>query len=138
MQIVKIDVHERAFDSRYNRARRAWRDYNKAPRVYVSIQDENILQNLANRTVRPYIEYKKLIKKPVFAALGISAADWDLSWNQNAGCSMCPCSPGFVLKKTKGYSNALVSTHFDVWVTISGKDAAIAHDKQPRFVAELV
>jgi hypothetical protein len=142
MQISKIEVHSRTFP-RYDASRRLGRQlqkYNQAPRIYVSIEGENILQNLANRTVRPNVLYKKLIKDAVLAALGVSAATHDLVWSQKAGCSMCPCSPGFILKHKPdaSYAPTTPSRSFDVWVTVCGDDAAIADGKQPRFIAELV
>jgi hypothetical protein len=141
MQISSIEIHPRAYPE-YNSGSAALRlkRYYKAPRVYVSIADENIMQNLANRTVRPNTLYKKLIKGPVLAALGVTAATHDLIWSQKAGCTMCPCSPGFVLKhKLDAMHTATTPAgRFDVWVTVSGEDAAIAVGKQPRFIAELV
>ena len=38
-------------------------------------------------------------------------------WNQNCGCSMCPCSPGFIGNVKKQYPNTLYEIHLTVKVT---------------------
>jgi len=86
-----LDVKAAISGRRYERS---WRSRNKAPRVYVWPEGENLLENMANRTSRPTALYRK-IAKVALAELGISGT---LRWDQHAGCSMCPCSPGFVLK----------------------------------------
>lgn len=96
---------------------REWREYNEAPRLYVSVADETILENLENRRRRPYNVYKKMI-----AASGINAVLnlESLRWSQNAGCTMCPCSPGFIASKQRVAVGATEFVNFDVWVKLDG------------------
>lgn len=76
------------------------RQYNK---LYIWLSDETIIQNLVNRRSRPYTEYKKLVIPLLMDKLKtdhptiyekLKNDKW--GWNQNCGCSMCPCSPGFI------------------------------------------
>ena len=96
MQIKDIKVTEpRGYDyyqnwSRYTRAARA------ATRVYVWPEGESIMENLENRRQRPYTTYRKEVLPYVLDQLGLPR-DTKVRWSQHAGCSMCPCSPGFII-----------------------------------------
>jgi hypothetical protein len=95
-------------------------DYFKAPRMYVSVADESILDNLANRKRRPYNVYKTLIHSSgIASALNLSK----LSWSQHAGCAMCPCSPGFVLDPQTLEIEGDTVVRFDVWVRLDNAPA---------------
>lgn len=81
----------------------------------IDIDKESIMDNLVNRHDRPYKDYRKYviplvmesIKKNYPEEYGLmDGVKW--KWDQYAGCSMCPCSPGFV-----GGGNRL-----DIFVTI--------------------
>ncbi len=77
-------------------------------RVFFTPKGETIMENfLGGRHNRPYKEYRKFLPE-VFEQMGVPA-DTTASWSQKAGCSMCPCSPGFVLSH-RSYSA--------IWVTI--------------------
>jgi hypothetical protein len=110
-------------------------DYFKAPRMYVSVADETIMDNLANRKRRPYNIYKTLIhSSDIASVLDLSK----LSWSQKAGCS-CPCSPGFILnpqilKDEDG--NRVNFTYFDVWVTLENAPS-VDETKPARVLAGL-
>lgn len=96
---------------------REWREYNEGTRLYVSVADETLLENLQNRCRRPYNVYKRMI-----AASGIGAV-LDLTglrWSQNAGCTMCPCSPGFIIPRQAISIGLATFTNFDVWVKLDG------------------
>ncbi len=80
-------------------------------RLYVSIKDENMLENLLNRRNRPVAEYKKLLA-PVFKMLDTKAR-----WSQTAGCS-CGCSPGFILDRPVRVAGQGLPQTF--WITITG------------------
>lgn len=73
---------------------RSWSDKSSAPRLYVwGGEDFSVLEDLQNRTRRPYNIFKKILRaSDISKHIDISK----LSWSQYAGCS-CPCSPGFVL-----------------------------------------
>ena len=72
-------------------------------KVYIWIKNETILENLVNRRNRPYTEYKKEVLPKMLNKLKdkypefyneLKDAKW--GWRQSCGCSVCPCSPGFV------------------------------------------
>jgi hypothetical protein len=107
-------------------------DYFKAPRMYVSVADETILDNLANRKRRPYNVYKTLIhSSDLKNVLDLSK----LSWSQSAGCS-CPCSPGFVLNHQTLTIDGDTVTRFDVWVTLENAPS-VDETKPARVLAGL-
>ena len=65
-------------------------------RIYVSHADESIMEHLSNRHNRPYTLYRKEILPHIRREMDIPD-DVKIRWNRYAGCSMCPCSPGFVV-----------------------------------------
>lgn len=83
-----------------------WRDFSKKSRVFVWADDESILDNLQNRTRRPYEAWRVLAVKVLRQLVDQNGRPlWKpehdaealrLRWSQRAGCS-CPCSPGFVI-----------------------------------------
>lgn len=110
MQIKEIKIN------RY--ARRRGEKKQSCPKMYIFIESESIMENLQNRRTRPYNEYKKTIIPKVLES--ISKTDPDLfgrikdlkwGWDRYCGCSMCPCSPGFI-----GEGGYYEST--DIYVTI--------------------
>jgi hypothetical protein len=110
---------------------RDWRSYNEEPRIYVSGGvAETVLDDLQNRRRRPWTLWKKMLPD-VLTACGVSLNLEGLRWSKNAGCTMCPCSPGFVIQKqTIGLSagNPPVA-NWDVWVKI--KDAPSVDERKP-------
>jgi hypothetical protein len=115
---------------------RGWREFQLAPRMYVRIQDETILDNLANRTRRPYNVYKTMIHS---SNLGEIIDLSKLSWSQYAGCTMCPCSPGFILnRQTIPMEDGEMCSNFDLWLKLSGDVDHVNHSKPPRDFAIVV
>ena len=88
---------------------RAWNEKADKGRIYVSIEDETILENLQNRRNRP-IKLWRAYATAALAELGYT--DIPLSWSQYAGCSMCPCSPGFI-------SSAASLRRKDIYVNVA-------------------
>jgi hypothetical protein len=74
-----------------------YRAYRKSfkPIIYFSVDKESVLENLENRRSRPHTEYRKLINEALTAAGLPTNTGYKWTWNVKAGCSMCPCSPGF-------------------------------------------
>jgi hypothetical protein len=77
--------------------------HKKRDKIYIFINNETILENLVNRRTRPFQVYKKEIIPLLMEELKTKHPDTYIhvkgirwSWNQSCGCSMCPCSPGFV------------------------------------------
>lgn len=62
--------------------------------AYVRVENENVLEDLVNRTSRPYTLWKNAVEE-VLRSEGIEFKA--LRWSQKAGCS-CPCSPGFIIQ----------------------------------------
>jgi hypothetical protein len=88
----EITIHPRKYDWRN---RRQLDSPHGESIVYFSIKDETILENLVNRRNRPYTEWKKIAKR-ILSDNNINFEK--LAWNKHAGCTMCPCSPGFIVK----------------------------------------
>jgi hypothetical protein len=70
---------------------------------------ETLIENLENRRSRPHTIWKKEIIPLVMDWLKTNMPnhynelkDCKWGWRQNCGCSMCPCSPGFV-SNNEGY-----------------------------------
>ena len=91
--------------------RRGLRESAELGRIYVSVSEESIAENLMNRRNRPVDEYRKIVKA-AFAEVGVE--DTRFGWSQNAGCS-CACSPGFISKASE-------LRYHDVYVTVKKQD----------------
>ena len=109
------------------------RDYEKAPRMYVSTDEAfDVLEDLTNRTRRPHMAWKKIIKPLIetyLPQLDVSK----MAWDQHAGCT-CSCSPGFVLKNTGKAFDGI--SRYDVFVKLVGAPK-VDETKAPR-VLEVV
>lgn len=116
------------------RKRHGWthrdlKEFNAAPRMYVSVKDESLLDNLVNRKRRPYNIYKTLIhSSDLGEVLNLSR----LSWSQHAGCS-CPCSPGFILDRQSVVVDGETITNFDCWLSLESAPAVDSR-KAPRVI----
>lgn len=94
------------------------RSYQSRPKVYFDVVDETVGEHLVNRHRRPGGAWRALLPAAL-GAVGIPAAI-SARWDIHAGCSMCPCSPGFRL----GIDwSEVADAPFDVWVTV-GADLA--------------
>jgi hypothetical protein len=126
-----LEVHKRV---RRDFSYRGWREFELEPRMYVTIKDETILDNLVNRTRRPYNVYKTLIHS---SNLGEFIDLSKLTWSQRAGCTMCPCSPGFILNRQPMAigDDDQECYNFDLWLTLTGDIDHINHAKPPRVLA---
>ena len=84
-----------------------FRDNNKA---YIWVDGESVIENLMNRRSRPYKFYQEVVlpavleevaeKYPIYNNLDMDVKNW--GWRSKCGCSMCPCSPGFIQKTGSG------------------------------------
>ena len=95
MKVIKVEVN-------IDRNRKN-EPYKMNDKIYVMIQNEPIIENLRNRKNRPYNIYKKVLLPQMLEILKSqhpliygTIKDNKWSWDQKCGCSMCPCSPGFV------------------------------------------
>lgn len=75
----------------------------KRNKIYVWVDGESLGENLVNRRNRPSTFYRndvlpKLMEKmeTEHPEMYRKLKDEKWLWNQSCGCSMCPCSPGFV------------------------------------------
>lgn len=103
------------------------RGYRAKPRLYVGVSDFNLLEDLENRTRRPYAAWRKLAEK-VVAESGIPLDLRNMRWSQYAGCS-CPCSPGFILRYQGLTLDSCVHTYYDVYIML--KDAPTVNPALP-------
>jgi len=83
-----------------------FRDNNKC---YIWVERESIVENLMNRRSRPYKFYQENVLPQILKEVNekypeyrISTNVKDWGWRQKCGCSMCPCSPGFIQKNGSG------------------------------------
>lgn len=98
----------------------------RRPRVniFVDPKGETILDNLvAGRRNRPYNEWKPLVKDFLVNALGLPE-DIKLRWSKNTGCSMCPCSPGFMIDWT-GNGDVAMPWQFERDWELYGRDVNV-------------
>ena len=87
-------------------------------RIYISPEGETVMENLVEgRHTRPYTIYKKDVLPQLFRMLGLGGVhDLDrikVGWSKKAGCTMCPCSPGFIVKAG--------NVPYDIYVTVTDK-----------------
>ena len=111
---------------------RGWREFTKAPRMYVHVPHETIMDNLVNRKRRPYSIYKELVRASnVSDTLEIGK----LTWSQYAGCT-CPCSPGFILPAQTLCIDGEYIPFFDVWMVFDNAPS-VDETKPARVLAGL-
>lgn len=92
----------------------------QAPRVYISIKDEGLLDNFANRTSRPHTLWKSI----VITELRKRGFTFEkIRWSQKAGCSMCPCSPGFILEGAR-------TAGLGIWITIEADEPQVTDTEE--------
>jgi hypothetical protein len=106
------------------------REFFAAPRMYVSVTDETIIDNLMNRKRRPYNVYKTLLRGSLLEqVLDLG----NLKWSQHAGCT-CNCSPGFILPSQQVSIGGHEFRNFDLWVDLA--TAPSVNEKiAPRLIA---
>lgn len=100
------------FKGYWQSVRRGSRDARSGKSViYVSIEAETWWENVGDRVSRPYKEWMQPIRDEFkHRFFGANAVDLKgMHWYAKAGCSMCPCSPGFILPNHRGV---------DFWVTL--------------------
>lgn len=125
---VKVTITDRFLTNTYRRGKYSWfprTELTKAPRLYVDVE-ETILDNLQDRCRRPYLDWKPRVREAL-ERIGLETKK--LAWNQHAGCSMCPCSPGFILDAGLG--------SFDIWVTLPGAPV-VDESKPPRVLVSSI
>jgi hypothetical protein len=82
------------------------------PRIYVTPEGETVMENFREgRHTRPYNQYKQEVLPQLFRKLGLEGVK--VGWSKKAGCTMCPCSPGFIVKEG--------NVPFDIHVTVTDK-----------------
>lgn len=98
----------------------------KKARVYVDdARPFDVIESLVNRTRRPHSAYRQPVLE-AFARIGIENVK--LAWSQKAGCSMCPCSPGFIISSDDP-TLASMLRGLDIWVTIP--DVPMVDESKP-------
>lgn len=115
--------------TRVRARKRSWQEQRRSPysRVYIHPVGENVWNQLFNRHARPYTVWRKHVMPRVLKKLGLPA-DTKFRWSKHAGCSMCPCSPGFILHaevKERGPKKWIpnpsqIEQPCDIWVDVTG------------------
>jgi hypothetical protein len=83
------------------------------PKLYISAESYNVLDDLLTGRQRPYSLFKKQLLNDVLKKAGLDPTQVKASWSQTAGCG-CGCSPAFILKPVNGISK--LGT-FDIFAT---------------------
>ena len=98
----EVRIIKRTRSARIRREGGTDHEYMARPRIFVSSDThESIGEHLANRRNRPQAIYRKAVKDAL-EQLALPLNNFTFSWSPNAGCRMCPCSPGFITKM-EGY-----------------------------------
>jgi hypothetical protein len=99
---MNFEITKVRADYEYNRKGEPAKWSNK---IYIFTEGETILENLVNRRSRPHLFYKKEVLPKLMEMITDEAMKKKLSdpnarwvWSAKCGCSMCPCSPGFIQK----------------------------------------
>ena len=103
-------------------------DRRTASRIYVWPKGETILQNLINRRARPNREYHEAVVVELMRR-GVDMSRIKLKWSKHAGCTMCPCSPGFIVD---GYDPQL--RRKDIHMTVEGDDTGVTLDEAKKIL----
>lgn len=102
-------------------AEKRWKprdDRSNLVRLYVWPDDESFAENFVYRATRPWRVYRKMLPA-IFKHFKLPETT-KASWSKNAGCSMCPCSPGFILDYMGSY---------DLCVSVTADDPnAVKHN----------
>ena len=113
--IKKVDV--RSSQGRSGETRKS------KPKIYIFPEgqsgDETLVEQLYSRRNRPYKLFKQDVLPQIMRVLESKhplvwnrLKDVKWGWRQDCGCSMCPCSPGFV-----GDQDAWFDIYVDVKVS---------------------
>lgn len=98
----EVRIIKRKKNMRLRREFKTDHEYMARPRVFVSSDShESIGEHLANRRNRPQATYRKFANEAL-DQLCLPLNHFTMAWSANAGCRMCPCSPGFITKM-EGY-----------------------------------
>ena len=130
---IEVEISERSspYNSRGRVSASDWNDYYKSPRIYVHPKGETILENLfIGRHNRPYKMYRELILPTVLEELGWDT-DTKLRWSQKAGCTMCPCSPGFIVTLPKLKDSWDLDERFERDRKLPTRPASLKNDYEP-------
>ena len=85
---------ERKYEYRYGQKQQKSDRPDSPSRVFLDF-GENVWEHLENRRSRDYNTLRPLVAEKL-REMGVDFEK--LSWNRYAGCDMCPCSGGFILK----------------------------------------
>lgn len=125
---VDIKVTLRGYPNGGRGSSRDLREYRSATRVYFSHRGESVVEHFGNRRDRPIKMYREHLAQ-VAEKLGLPQGT-KFRWSRYAGCTMCPCSPGFICDDDRTDWDK----KRDVWVMLSGTAPKTA-GKNPEKVA---
>lgn len=93
----------------------------KKTRIYVTAKDWNLMDDFLDRINtggKQALELHRMIRKDGSLARLLASLDitGKARWSRYAGCSSCPCSPGFVIEDIDGVPG---DKGREIWVTVS-------------------
>jgi hypothetical protein len=93
----------------------------KKTRIYVSAKDWNVMDNFLDRLTtggKKAKELHKQIREDGTLARFLKAMEikGKVRWDSHAGCSSCPCSPGFVIDND---ADVVGDKGREIWITVT-------------------
>ena len=93
----------------------------KKTRIYVSAKDWNVMDGFLDRVAtggKKAAELHKQIREDGTLARFLTAMQitGKVRWDRHAGCSSCPCSPGFVVEDIDGVKG---DKGREIWLTVT-------------------
>lgn len=96
LEVNKHPIRQPHYSATQRRMINPGRTQNHKTRIFFWPEGESVFENLDARHTRPSTAWRKLIPA-VCEKLGVDPKRVNAHWSSKAGCSMCPCSPGFVI-----------------------------------------
>lgn len=85
---IKINEHKKNKHNGYHQ---------RKTRIYINEKEMSLIENIMTRKLRPYTIYRKEFLPNIIEQLNLPK-DTKVKWSQFAGCTSCPCSPGFIVE----------------------------------------
>ena len=96
IEVTKHKIRQPHWSTKIGRMIRPGRSQNHKTRIFFWPEGENVFEQLESRHMRPMQAWRKMVPS-VLEQLNVSPNKVTIRWSNKAGCSMCPCSPGFIV-----------------------------------------
>lgn len=116
------------------------REMTRYTRIFVWVQNETVGDQLVLRGHRPYQAWRSMLVEHVLTPIGMGGAK--LRWDRHCGCSMCPCSPGFVTDRHMGLDgpvgkHSYLTVDFHVTIDAEALGVPVAYASQAEIDARV-